>query len=137
MSFNLEDLTEAELNFYNNKGEVSKEEILKHLNNGLSFSDAVVTEASESLVSYYNWVMNNAKDEDKYKVKDWDIRHETNYTGGNLTEYEKTLFETLPNVGKWQVGNYSIMWRGLEEADECLVEFIHHELDYLSNPCNT
>ena len=130
----MEDLTEAELNFYNNKGEVSKEEILKHLNNGLSFSDAVVTEASESLVSYYNWVMNNAKDEDKYKVKDWDIRHETNYTGGNLTEYEKTLFETLPNVGKWQVGNYSRMWRGLEEADECLVEFIHHELDYLSNP---
>ena len=133
----MEDLTEAELNFYNNKGEVSKEEILKHLNNGLSFSDAVVTEASESLVSYYNWVMNNAKDEDKYKVKDWDIRHETNYTGGNLTEYEKTLFETLPNVGKWQVGNYSRMWRGLEEADECLVEFIHHELDYLSNHCNT
>ena len=133
----MDNLTEAELNFYNNKGEVSKEEILKHLNNGLSFSDAVVTEASESLVSYYNWVMNNAKDEDKYKVKDWDIRHETNYTGGNLTEYEKTLFETLPNVGKWQVGNYSQMWRGLEEADECLVEFIHHELDYLSNPCNT
>ena len=134
---NMDNLTEAELNYYNNKGEVSKEEILKHLNNGLSFSDAVVTEASESLVSYYNWVMNNAKDEDKYKVKDWDIRHETNYTGGNLTEYEKTLFETLPNVGKWQVGNYSRMWRGLEEADECLVEFIHHELDYLSNPCNT
>jgi len=133
----MDNLTEAELNFYNNKGEVSKEEILKHLNNGLSFSDAVVTEASESLVSYYNWVMNNAKDEDKYKVKDWDIRHETNYTGGNLTEYEKTLFETLPNVGKWQVGNYSRMWRGLEEADECLVEFIHHELDYLSNHCNT
>ena len=133
----MDNLTEDELYFYNNKGEVSKEEILKHLNNGLSFSDAVVTEASESLVSYYNWVMNNAKDEDKYKVKDWDIRHETNYTGGNLTEYEKTLFETLPNVGKWQVGNYSRMWRGLEEADECLVEFIHHELDYLSNPCNT
>ena len=78
--------------------------------------------------------MNNAKDEDKYKVKDWDIRHETNYTGGNLTDYEKTLFETLPNVGKWQVGNYSRMWRGLEEADECLVEFIHHELNYLCNP---
>ena len=130
----MDNLTEAELNFYNNKGEVSKEEILKHLNNGLSFSDAVVTEASESLVSYYNWVMNNAKDEDKYKVKDWDIRHETNYTGGNLTEYEKTLFETLPNVGKWQVGNYSRMWRGLEEVDDCLVEFIHHELDYLCNP---
>ena len=130
----MDNLTEDELDFYNNKGEVTKEKILKHLNNGLSFSDAVVTEASESLVSYYNWLMNNAKDEDKYKVKDWDIRHETNYTGGDLTDYEKTLFETLPNVGKWQVGNYSRMWRGLEEADDCLVEFIHHELDYLCNP---
>lgn len=130
----MDNLTEDELDFYNNKGEVTKEKILKHLNNGLSFDDAIVTEASESLVSYYNWVMNNAKDEDKYKVKDWDIRHETNYTGGNLTEYEKTLFETLPNVGKWQVGNYSRMWRGLEEADECLVEFIHRELNYLCNP---
>jgi len=130
----MDNLTEDELDFYNNKGEVTKEKILKHLNNGLSFDDAIVTEASESLVSYYNWVMNNAKDTDKYKVKDWDIRHETNYTGGNLTEYEKTLFETLPNVGKWQVGNYSRMWRGLEEADECLVEFIHHELNYLCNP---
>ena len=130
----MDNLTEDELDFYNNKGEVTKEKILKHLNNGLSFDDAIVTEASESLVSYYNWVMNNAKDTDKYKVKDWDIRHETNYTGGNLTEYEKTLFETLPNVGKWQVGNYSRMWRGLEEADDCLVEFIHHELDYLCNP---
>lgn len=130
----MDNLTEDELDFYNNKGEVTKEKILKHLNNGLSFDDAIVTEASESLVSYYNWLMNNAKDEDKYKVKDWDIRHETNYTGGNLTEYEKTLFETLPNVGKWQVGNYSQMWRGLEEADDCLVEFIHHELDYLCNP---
>tara|TARA_R110001599_G_scaffold228049_2_gene427149 strand:- start:848 stop:1264 length:417 start_codon:yes stop_codon:yes gene_type:complete len=134
MSFNLEDLTEEELHFYNYKGEVSKEEILKHLNSGLSFSDAVVTEAQESLVSYYNWVKNNVKDEDKSKVTDWDIRHETNYTGDNLTEYEKKLFETLPNVGKWQVGNYSRMWRGLEEANDCLVEFIHHELDYLCNP---
>ena len=130
----MDNLTEDELDFYNNKGEVTKEKILKHLNNGLSFDDAIVTEASESLVSYYNWVMNNAKDTDKYKVKDWDIRHETNYTGGDLTDYEKTLFETLPNVGKWQVGNYSRMWRGLEEADDCLVEFIHHELDYLCNP---
>jgi hypothetical protein len=130
----MDNLTEDELDFYNNKGEVTKEKILKHLNNGLSFDDAIVTEASESLVSYYNWVMNNAKDTDKYKVKEWDIRHETNYTGGNLTEYEKTLFETLPNVGKWQVGNYSRMWRGLEEADDCLVEFIHHELNYLCNP---
>jgi len=130
----MDNLTEDELDFYNNKGEVTKEKILKHLNNGLSFDDAIVTEASESLVSYYNWVMNNAKDEDKYKVKEWDIRHETNYTGGNLTDYEKTLFETLPNVGKWQVGNYSRMWRGLEEAEECLIEFIHHELNYLCNP---
>ena len=129
----MDNLTEAELNFYNNKGEVSKEEILKHLNNGLSFSDAVVTEASESLVSYYNWTKNNVKDEDKYKITDWDNRHMTNYRGDDLTQYEKELFDTLPNVGKWQVGNYSRMWRGLEEADECLMEFIYHELDYLNS----
>lgn len=136
MSFNMEDMTDDELEFYTSKGDVSKEHILKHLNNGLSFSDAVITEAAESLVSYYNWVKNNVKDEDKSKVSEWDSRHETNYTGGNLTEYEKTLFDTLPNVGKWQVGNYSRMWRGLEEADECLVEFIYHEVNYLGNPTN-
>ena len=133
MSFNIDDLTPDELDFYNRKNPVSKRDILKHLNNGKSFSDAVVTEASESLVSYYNWIKDNVKDEDKYKVTDYDNRHMTNYAGDDLTQYEKELFDTLPNVGKWQVGNYSRMWRGLEEADECLMEFIYHELDYLNS----
>jgi len=133
MSFNINNLTPDELDFYNRKNPVSKRDILKHLNNGKSFSDAVVTEASESLVSYYNWTKNNVKDEDKYKITDWDNRHMTNYAGDDLTQYEKELFDTLPNVGKWQVGNYSRMWRGLEEADECLMEFIYHELDYLNS----
>jgi hypothetical protein len=133
MSFNIDDLTPDELDFYNRKNPVSKNEILKHLNNGKSFDDAVVTEASESLVSYYNWTKDNVKDEDKYKITDWDNRHMTNYRGDDLTQYEKELFDTLPNVGKWQVGNYSRMWRGLEEADECLMEFIYHELDYLNS----
>ena len=131
MSFNIKDLTTDELDFYNRKSDNSKREILKHLNDGLSFDDAVVTEASESLVSYYNWIKDNVKDEDKYKITDWDNRHRTNYTGTNLTPYEKELFDKLPNVGKCQVGNYIRMWRGLQEADECLDEFIHHELDYL------
>lgn len=133
MSFNINNLTPDELDFYNRKNPVSKREILKHLNNGKSFSDAVVTEASESLVSYYNWTKDNVKDEDKYKVTDYDNIHRTNYAGDDLTQYEKELFDTLPNIGKWQVGNYSRMWRGLEEADECLMEFIYHELDYLNS----
>ena len=136
MSFNIEDLTEDESDFYNGKNEVSKREILKHLNDGKSFHDSVLTEAQESLVSYYNWAKNSVKDEDKYKITDFDNRHQTNYIGHNLTEYEKEIFNKLPNVGKWQVGNYNRMWRGLQEADECLYEFIHHELDYLSNPHN-
>ena len=133
MSFNINNLTPDELDFYNRKNPVSKRDILKHLNNGKSFSDAVVTEASESLVSYYKWIKDNVKDEDKYKIIDWDNRHMTNYRGDDLTQYEKELFDTLPNVGKWQVGNYSRMWRGLEEADECLMEFIYNELDYLNS----
>ena len=51
MSFNIDDLTSDELYFYNLKNENTKKEILKHLNDGKSFSDAVVTEASESLIS--------------------------------------------------------------------------------------
>jgi hypothetical protein len=133
MSFNIDDLTPDELDFYNRKNPVSKREILKHLNDGKSFSDAVVTEASESLVSYYNWIKDNVKDEDKYKVTDYDNIHRTNYRGDDLTQYEKELFDTLPNIGKWQVENYGRMWRGLEEADECLMEFIYHELDYLNS----
>ena len=78
---------------------------MKHLNDGKSFSDAVVTEASESLVSYYNWIKNNVKDTDKYKITDFDDSYKTEYNGDNLTEYEKELFDTLPNVenGKLEI----------------------------------
>lgn len=131
MEFNIETLDEQEKEFLKYKCEVTKEKIIKHIQNGLSFEDAVITEASESLVSYYNWVVDNAKDEDKDKVYDWNKGNTTSYTGEDLNEYQKKLFDTLPNIGKWQVGNYSRMWRALEEADECLMEFIHHELNYL------
>ena len=127
----MDDLTPDELDFYNRKNAISKEEILKHLNEGKSFNDAIVTEASESLVSYYNWIKNNVKDTDKYKVIEFDDLYKTNYNEDNLTEYEKELFNNLPNVGKFQVGCYNQMWRGLQEADECLVEFIYYQLEYL------
>ena len=91
----------------------------------------MITEASESLISYYKWVLNNVKEEDKKRVEEWDDGNATLYRGGDLTDYEKKLFNTLPNIGKWQVGNYTRMWRGLEEAEECLMEFVHHELNYL------
>lgn len=129
-----DNLTDEECSFFTSKGEVDQQKIMEHFNTGKSFSDSVLTAAQESLVSYYEWVKNNAKDEDKSKVDDWDNHHQTNYEGENLTEYEKQLFDKLPNVGKWQVGNYSRMWRALEEAEECLMEFVYHELDYLNNP---
>ena len=47
---------------------------------------------------------------------------------------KKKIFDKLPDIGKWQCGNYSRMWRALEEADESLMEFVHHEVNYLSNP---
>jgi len=132
MSFNIDNLTPDELYFYNSKSDNTRNNILKYLNNGKSFDDAIVTVSSESLVSYYNWIKDNVKDIDKYKITNYDDIHESNYTGDDLTPYEKELFDTLPNVGKWQVGNYGRMWRGLEEAYECLMEFTHHELDYLN-----
>ena len=127
-------LTDEECSFFTSKGEVDQQKIMEHFNTGKSFHDSVLTVAQESLVSYYEWVKNNVTDEDKYKVDDWDNHHQTNYEGENLTEYEKQLFDKLPNVGKWQVGNYSRMWRALEEAEQCLMEFVYHELDYLNNP---
>ena len=124
-------LTSDESEFLNYKGEHAKPIILNHMKSGLNFSDAVITEAQESLTSYYNWVKNNIKDEDRNRFNEWSLDHVTNYTGDNLTEYEKSLFDKLPDVGKWQVGNYGRMWRALEEAEECLIEFIHHEANYL------
>jgi len=129
-----DNFTDEEWSFFTSKGEVDQQKIMEHFNTGKSFHDSVLTVAQESLVSYYEWVKNNVTDEDKYKVDDWDNHHQTNYEGENLTEYEKQLFDKLPNVGKWQVGNYSRMWRALEEAEECLMEFVYHELDYLNNP---
>ena len=75
MSFNINNLKHYELNFYNLKNEITQNRILQHLNDGKSFNDAVVTEAAESLVSYYNWIKNNVKDEDKYKGHDRCIKH--------------------------------------------------------------
>ena len=131
MSFNIEDLEKDEQEFLKYKAPSTKVGILKQLQNGLSFHDAVITEATDSLVSYYNWVVSNAREEDKERVLEWNDENATSYTGEDLTEYEQQLFNTLPNIGKWQVGNYGRMWRALEEADECLMEFMHHELNYL------
>jgi succinate dehydrogenase flavin-adding protein (antitoxin of CptAB toxin-antitoxin module) len=133
MNFNIVDLSPDEMEFYNRKIAVSQEEISKHINNGKSFDDVVVTEACNSIVSYYNWIKENVKDEDKYKIIELDDLYKTNYTGNDLKKYEKELYDTLPNIGKWQVENYDIMWRGLQEADECLKDFIYYELDYLCN----
>lgn len=134
MSFNLNNLSESERNFLQYKNEISRREIMKYLENGLSFSEAIITEGQESICSYYNWVKNNVKDEDKYKIDNWDNEYSTNYTGQDLNEYEKKIFDKLPNIGKWQVSNYSRMWRGLDEAEECIYEFIYHELNYLWIP---
>ena len=136
MSFTIDNLTEEETEFLNYRGEVTKEHIVKHLENGLDFDNAVITEAQESLTSYHNWVQNNIKDEDKHKFNEFD-NIELTYHGENLTVYEKTLFDKLPNIGKWQCGNYSRMWRALEEAEECLMEFVYHEVNYLCNPYKT
>lgn len=133
MNFDLSILPDDQLEFYNHKHPMSQREILKYLNNGLSFENAVASEATDSLVSYYNWVKNNIKDTDKYKLDEWDEAHKTGYTGEGLNDCQKQLFDTLPNVGKWQVSNYSRMWRALQEAEECLAEFVYHEVDYLVN----
>ena len=127
-------LTSDESDFLKYKSEPTRSRILKHIENGLNFSDAVITEAQESLTSYYDWVKNNIKDEDRNKFNEWSLDHVTNYKGENLTPYEKSIFDKLPDIGKWQCGNYSRMWRAIEEADESLVEFIHHEANYLCQP---
>jgi len=136
MSFNIDDLLPYELDFYNRKNDVSKEKILKHLNRGLSFDNAVITEAQESFVSYHNWAKNNVKDEDKHIIDEWDNSHQTNYTGTDLTNYEKQIFDKLPNAAKWQVENNSRMWKAIEHAQENLIELIYNKLYYLFNPLN-
>ena len=127
-------LTSDESDFLKYKSEPTRSRILQYIENGLNFSDAVITEAQESFTSYYDWVKNNIKDEDRDKFNKWSFDHATDYKDDDLTAYEKSIFDKLPDIGKWQVGNYSRMWRAIEEADESLVEFIHHELNYLCNP---
>ena len=123
-------LTEDEKEFLEYKDEHSRGKIIKHVENGLHFDKAVIKEAGESLISYYEWIRNNIKDEDKYKLNDFD-NIPLIYHGNDLNEFEKNIFDRLPNIGKWQWGNYSRIWRALEEADECLMEFVYHEVNYL------
>ena len=130
-------LTQSEKDFLEYKGEHSRSIIIKYVENGLPFDKAVIKEAGESLISYYNWIRNNIKDEDKNKLNDFDDIPLT-YKGEDLDDFEKDIFDRLPNIGKWQWGNYSRVWRALEEADQCLMEFVHHEVNYLcQGPNNT
>ena len=123
-------LTQSEKEFLEYRHETTRERIIKLLENGLSFDKAVIKEAGESLISYYDWIRNNIKDEDKHKLNDFDNIPLT-YKGEDLNDFEKDIFDRLPNIGKWQWGNYSRIWRALEEADQCLIEFVHHEVNYL------
>ena len=123
-------LTDSEKDFLQYKDEHSRGRIIKYLENGLSFEKSVIKEAGESLISYYDWIRNNIKDEDKHKLNEFDNIPLT-YHGNDLNEFEKDIFDRLPNIGKWQWSNYTRIWRALEEADECLMEFVHHEANYL------
>lgn len=126
-------LTDSEKDFLKYKNEHSRGRIIKLLDNGLPFDKAVIKEAGESLISYYDWIRNNIKDEDKHKLNEFD-NIDLTYHGNDLNEFEKNIFDRLPNIGKWQWSNYSRIWRALEEADECLMEFVYHEANYLCQP---
>lgn len=125
-------LIKEEKDFLEYKDEHSRGRIIKHVENGLSFDKAVIKEAGESLISYYDWIRNNIKDEDKHKLNEFDDIPLT-YKGEDLNDFEKNIFNRLPNIGKWQWSNYSRVWRALEEADECLMEFVYNEANYLCN----
>lgn len=129
-------LTQSEKDFLEYKGEHSRSRIIKYVENGLTFDKAVIKEAGEGLISYYNWIRNNIKDEDKHKLNEFNDIPLT-YKGGDLDDFEKDIFDRLPNIGKWQWGNYSRVWRALEEADQCLMEFVHHEANYLCQKLDT
>ena len=126
-------LTQSEKDFLEYRNETTRERIIKLLDNGLPFDKAVIKEAGESLISYYDWIHNNIKDIDKHKLNDFDNIPLT-YHGNDLNEFEKDIFNRLPNIGKWQWSNYTRTWRALEEADECLMEFVYHEANYLCQP---
>ena len=129
----METLSQSEKDFLEYRNETTRSRIIKYVENGLSFDKAVIKEAGESLISYHEWIRNNIKDEDKYKLNDFDNIPLT-YQGTDLNEFEKDIFDRLPNIGKWQWSNYSRIWRALEEADECLMEFVIHEANYLCQP---
>ena len=130
-------LTQDEKEFLEYRHETTRERIFKLLENGLSFDKAVIKEAGESLISYYDWIRNNIRDIDKHKLNEFDNIPLT-YQGEDLNEFEKDIFDRLPNIGKWQWSNYSRIWRALEEADECLMGFVYHEVNYLcQGPDNT
>ncbi len=126
----MDNLSQSEKDFLEFKHETTKNRILNYLETGLTFDKAVIKEAGESLISYYEYIRNNIKDIDKYKLNEFDNIPLT-YHGTDLNEFEKDIFNRLPNIGKWQWSNYSRIWRALEEADECLMEFVYHEANYL------
>lgn len=126
----MDNLSQSEKDFLEFKHETTKNRILNYLETGLTFDKAVIKEAGESLISYYEYIRNNIKDIDKYKLNEFDNIPLT-YHGTDLNEFEKYIFDRLPNIGKWQWSNYSRIWRALEEADECLMEFVYHEANYL------
>ena len=130
-------LTQDEKEFLEYKDKYSRNIIIKHIENGLSFDRAVVKEAGESIISYYDWIRNNIRDIDKHKLNEFDNIPLT-YQGADLNEFEKDIFDRLPNIGKWQWSNYSRVWRALEEAEQCIMEFVYHEVNYLcQGPDNT
>jgi hypothetical protein len=126
----MDNLSQSEKDFLEFKHETTKNRILNYLETGLTFDKAVIKEAGESLISYYEYIRNNIKDIDKYKLNEFDNIPLT-YHGTDLNEFEKDIFNRIPNIGKWQWSNYSRIWRALEEADECLMEFVYHEANYL------
>jgi hypothetical protein len=126
----MDNLSQSEKDFLEFKHETTKNRILNYLETGLTFDKAVIKEAGESLISDYEYIRNNIKDEDKHKLNEFDNIPLT-YHGTDLNEFEKDIFNRLPNIGKWQWSNYSRIWRALEEADECLMEFVYHEANYL------
>ena len=126
----MDNLSQSEKDFLEFKHETTKNRILNYLETGLTFDKAVIKEAGESLISDYEYIRNNIKDIDKHKLNEFDNIPLT-YHGTDLNEFEKDIFNRLPNIGKWQWSNYSRIWRALEEADECLMEFVYHEANYL------
>lgn len=128
-------LTQDEKEFLEYRHETTRGRIFKLLENGLSFDKAVIKEAGESLISYYDWIRNNIRDIDKHKLNEFDNIPLT-YQGADLNEFEKNIFDRLPNIGKWQWSNYSRVWRALEEAEQCIMEFVYHEVNYLCQPPN-